>query len=131
MTIAETSIETYYSIRKIASEQSRKVRAFVEANPDVTNELIAEGLRMRIQAVTPRVKELKENGIIWITGTTKTSTGRSAKTVRVATCPRCMSTKVMAERRDTVSFRYHCWSCGCDFVARVGERSADEVEVMM
>lgn len=131
MPVAETSLEAYYDIKRIAREQCRKVRAFIEANPDVTNEQISEGLRMKIQAVTPRVKELKENGVVWITGTAKTSTGRSAKTVRAATCPRCMSTGVMAERRDAVSFRYHCWNCGCDFVARVGEHSADEVEVTM
>lgn len=130
MTVSETSIESYYRIQKVSARQCNQVRRFIEANPDVTNELISEGLRMRIQAVTPRVKELKENGIVWITGKVRTSTGRYANTLRVATCPHCMSTNVIASRRDAVSFCYHCWDCGSDFVARVGERSAEQVTVM-
>lgn len=129
MTISETSIEAYYSVRELSKESCIRVRRFIEANPDCTNEDISQGLRMRIQTVTPRVKELKENGIVWTTGRTKTSTGRMARTYRAATCPYCLSGHVRSKRRDAVMFDYHCWDCGKDFSARLGERSADEVEV--
>ena len=47
----------------------------------------------------------------------------------VATCPFCMSEHVLANRRDSVVFDYRCWDCGRNFCARLGERSADVVEV--
>lgn len=131
MTVSDTSIEAYYSERRIASEQSIRVRGFIAANPDSTNEDIALGLRMRIQTVTPRVKELKECGVVWITGRTKTSAGRTAKTLRVATCPYCLSDHIRSVRRDPEYFDYHCWDCGRDFSARLGKRSDDDVEVFM
>ena len=60
----ETSIEAYYDIRTLSTPLALKVRSFIAANPDCTNEDISQGLRLRIQTVTPRVKELKESGII-------------------------------------------------------------------
>ena len=129
MTLSETSIEAYYDIRTLSTPLALKVRSFIAANPDCTNEDISQGLRLRIQTVTPRVKELKENGIVWITGRARTSTGRTANTLRVATCPFCMSEHVLANRRDSVVFDYRCWDCGRNFCARLGERSADVVEV--
>lgn len=127
--IAETSIEAYYSMNKLSTKTCIRVRDFIVANPDCTNEDISKGLRLRIQTVTPRVKELKENGVVWITGRAKTSSNRTANTYRVATCPYCMSDHVLAERRDRVVFDYRCWDCGRKFCARLGERSADVAEV--
>ena len=129
MTIAETSIEAYYSVSKLSARRSLAVRAYIEANPGVTNEDISQGLRLRIQSVTPRVKELLENGVIWITGRSKTSTGYTARTYSAASCPHCLSTQVQARRRDALYFDYYCWNCGRRFSARLGERSSEQVEV--
>ena len=129
MTVADTSIEAYYNVRNLSKPTTMKVRAFIAVNPDCTNEDIALGLRLRIQTVTPRTKELKENGVVWITGKARTSTGQSANTLRVATCPYCMSDHVLAKRRNPCFFDYQCWDCGRSFSARLGERSADVVEV--
>ena len=76
------------------------------------------------------LKELKENGVVWVTGRKKTSTGAGAKTYRVACCPRCLSARLEATRIDSQRFRYYCWICGHTFIARLGERSEDIVEVL-
>lgn len=130
MTVAETSVQAYYGAERLSRQRCIQVREFIEANPDVCNEDISRGLRMPIQTVTPRVKELKENGVVWVTGRKKTSTGAGAKTYRVACCPRCLSARLEATRIDSQRFRYYCWICGHTFIARLGERSEDIVEVL-
>ena len=129
MTLSDTSIQAYYGVECLAKHRCIQVREFIEANPDVCNEDIARGLRLRIQSVTPRTKELKENGIVWVIGRVRTSSGRTAKSYRVASCPECMSTHLQAERLDPERFSYYCWNCGHRFVARLGERSEGIVEV--
>ena len=131
MTVSETSVEAYYAAKTLSHPLTMKVRSFIAANPDCTNEDISLGLRLRIQTVTPRSKELKENGIVWITGKARTSTGRTANTLHVATCPYCMSDHILARRRDALFFDYQCWDCGRKFSARLGKRSADVVEVFV
>ena len=131
MTVTETSMEAYYSIKTCSKPRTVAVRNFIEANPDSTNEDVARGLRMRIQGVTPRTRELKMNGLLWITGMKSTGTKRRAYTMKVPTCPFCLSTRLEAGRLDPSHFSYYCWTCGKRFVAYVGEDASEEVEVVL
>lgn len=131
MTVSETSMEAYYSIRTCSMPRAVAVRNYIEANPDSTNEDVARGLRMKIQGVTPRTRELKVNGLLWITGTRLTDCGRRAYTMKVPTCPFCLNTRLEAERLDRCRFTYYCWTCGRRFTAYVGENATEEVEVVV
>ena len=131
MTVSETSLEAYYSIKKCAKPRTIAVRNYIEANPASTNEDVARGLRMRIQGVTPRTRELKMNGLLWITGFKWTDGGRRAYTMKVPTCPFCLSTRIEATRLDLSRFSYYCWTCGRRFTAYVGENANEPVEVVL
>ena len=130
MSVSETSMQAYYSIQKCSAERCLQVRQYIEANPNVTNEDIAQALGMRIQGVTPRTRELKVNGLIWITGRARTSTGRTAFTMRAATCPHCLSTKLEATPETTNTVSYYCYTCGKRFMARTGGEKSEIVEVI-
>ena len=131
MTVTETSREAYYSIQTCSKPRTIAVRNYIEANPDSTNEDVARGLRMRIQGVTPRTRELKANGLLWITGLKDTGSRRRAYTMKVPTCPFCLSTRLEAERIDLSRFSYYCWTCGKRFIAYVGADASEEVEVVV
>lgn len=130
MTVSATSMEAYYSVQKCSAPRCLRVRQFIEANPNVTNEDIAMALNMRIQGVTPRTRELKMNGLVWITGRAATSTGRNAYTMKAATCPNCLSTKLEATPETEGTFSYYCYTCGKRFEARTGGNSTEVVEVI-
>lgn len=123
MPMTATSIEAYYSIQKCSARKCLEVRQYVEANPGSTNEDIATALNMKIQSVTPRTRELKVNGLLWITGKEKTASGRNGYAMSPATCPNCMSTKLEVSRESEGMFGYYCFTCGHRFRARLSENS--------
>lgn len=120
----------YYSIEKCSGDRCMKIRRFIAANPDVTNEDISKAMNIRIQTVTPRTRELKVNGLVWVTGKALTSSGHVACTMSAATCPHCMSTKLEANQEDREFVSYYCYTCGERFRARTGGLKTTAVEVI-
>jgi len=121
--------QDYYRSSRMLADKCIKVRNFIRYNPKCTNENIATGLGMKIQTVTPRTKELKENGIIWIVGKGKTSSNRSAWLYSIASCPKCKSNSLSVTKMDAVRFAYHCNNCNHNFIATVGSDRTQEVLV--
>ncbi|MBQ7622096.1 MAG: winged helix-turn-helix domain-containing protein [Candidatus Methanomethylophilaceae archaeon] len=117
----------YYRESRIYSKRCTEVRNYVKFNPNVSNEQIANGLGLKIQTVTPRIKELRENGVVWVTGRTKTSSKRPAWTYKLAACPSCRSNSLGIKKMDQIRFSYHCNNCHRDFIALVGDKKTQEV----
>ncbi len=130
MTLTETSFQAYYGAGRLSTKRTRQVLSFVRMNPDCTNEDISAGMHLPIQTVTPRTREAKANGLLWVTGVKRTRSGRSAVTHRVASCPDCMSEDLVREDLGghTV-FTYGCRNCGCTFRAHVGATQSTEALV--
>jgi predicted ArsR family transcriptional regulator len=78
MLATDTSTAAYDSIRDQLSEKQRKVRRALEKFGPMDNEAIARALEWPINTVTPRIKELRELGIVIEAGYTTTKSGRKA-----------------------------------------------------
>lgn len=117
----------YYKEKKLLAPRCIQVKDFIKYNPNVSNEDIARGLNVKIQSVTPRTKELKENGIVWITNRGRTSSNRTAWLMTLAHCPRCKSHSLSIRKPDSVRFQYHCNNCNYEFTALVGKNRSQEV----
>ena len=81
--IAQTSLEAYHSIYDVDRRRDA-VLGYIRAHPDQCAEQIAVGLRARsLNSVAPRITELlHECEAIYVSGTTKTSSGKTARTYR-------------------------------------------------
>lgn len=130
MTMPTKRTRNYYGEGTLSTQSSLKVRKFIEYNPGVTNEEIARGTGMRIQTVTPRTKELKENGIVWITGRAKTTSSSSAALHTLANCPMCRDHSLTITRTSGKVFQYHCNNCGHDFSAVTDSKKKREVMII-
>lgn len=130
MPVTEESLEAYYRASALATRRNMQVRAWLSENPGSTNEEIAEGTGLPLQTVTPRTRELKYNGAVWITGRKRTALGQSAAMHEVASCPVCGSPELAATRRDPCTFAYSCVPCGSRFVARVGRGQSEPVVIL-
>lgn len=62
--IQETSLEAYRVLRPELGEQQEKVYNVIQAHPGMSNHDIARYLGWEINRVTPRVKELRDKGIM-------------------------------------------------------------------
>lgn len=81
--IAQTSLEAYHSITDL-NERQAVVLSYIRHNPDQCAEQICFGLGVRSpNSVAPRITELlNTHKMIYESGRTKTSSGRSARTYR-------------------------------------------------
>lgn len=120
--------EGFYGQSRLLADKCLQVKRFIEANPGCTNEEIAMGTGLRIQTVTPRTKELKENGVVWITGRAQTSSHSSAAEHSLASCPSCMGHSLSIQRSGN-GFRYHCNNCGRDFAVTTDPEKKKEVKI--
>lgn len=81
---SQTSLDAYHSISDVKLNQMQAaVYQYIQFNPGCTNEQISYGLKMRLQSVTPRTTELIKMGKVFVSGRSKQSSGRYAKTYEV------------------------------------------------
>lgn len=116
--VAEESIEAIPS-ESLQARRRALVLKHLKEHPGETNEEISEALGLPIQSVTPRTRELKERGRIWITGKRETSSGRMAAEMSPASCPLCGAPPESIAYWGEGGFVYRC-TCGCEYVALVG-----------
>lgn len=71
MTVSQTSLLAYHDPMKKKERMTNKERIFVfiAMNPDTTQPKIQREFRMKPNCVSPRVKELKDEGRVIVTGT--------------------------------------------------------------
>jgi len=82
--VAETSRLAYYSIRCELDSRKTEVFGVIDDSPGFCNREIAFVLGLPINSVTPRVKELRDLGLVVCSGVKVDSmTGRSVKTWKV------------------------------------------------
>jgi len=62
MTVQQTSLFAYEYVRQSLGQRQRTVLEVIRNFPGCDNLFIAEKLRLPINSVTPRVKELREKG---------------------------------------------------------------------
>lgn len=75
------SLEAYQQVDTAARRKS--VLDYIRANPDQCAEQIVAGMHARSpNVVAPRITELKRDNMIYVSGYTKTSFGRTASTYR-------------------------------------------------
>ncbi len=81
--IADTSLDAFNSIEDLAGRQAL-VLEYIRKHPDQTAEQICSGLHAKSpNTVAPRITELlHEQQAIYISGRSKTSLGRTARTYR-------------------------------------------------
>lgn len=67
MSVQDTSLEAYYMYEKIGKMQSKVLDVIINYGP-VTNKEIANIMNKPINTITPRVKELREKGLVYRRG---------------------------------------------------------------
>src|SRR5438128_919505 len=87
MLATDTSTAAFDSIRDQLSEKQRKVRLILQKFGPMDNEAIARALEWPINTVTPRIKELRELGVVIEAGYTRTKSGRRAHLWKLKTEP--------------------------------------------
>jgi predicted transcriptional regulator len=63
MTLQQTSLEAFREVRRRLTQKQREVLAVFGRNP-LTNKQVSEILRWPINCVTPRVLELRNEGLL-------------------------------------------------------------------
>lgn len=76
--IQSTSKEAYQEIKRDLGRRQQEVLNFIRNHPSVSNLGIAEGLNLPINSVTPRVKELREAGLVEEDSIKPSPSGRNA-----------------------------------------------------
>ena len=66
--ITSTSLDSYYKILPDLGEKQKIVFETIKMHPNMSNHDIARFLGWEINTVTPRVKELREIGLIFCSG---------------------------------------------------------------
>ena len=69
MAIQETSLEAFESIRSDIGKMQELMLTTIYANPGMSNHDISRYLCLEINKVTPRVKEIRDMGLVYCSGT--------------------------------------------------------------
>ena len=85
MTVQSTSLLAFQSVQRGLSSRQEAVYKAFERYGNMTNKQVAHELGWEINSITPRVKELREQGLLWETGIRRDPVnGRPAKVWGVA-----------------------------------------------
>ncbi len=78
MPIQITSLEAYQSVADDLGRRQREVLTILRTIGPATNRQISAATRREINTITPRIKELREKGLVVASGSKIDDTGRRA-----------------------------------------------------
>lgn len=85
--IQSTSLEAYHILEPILGERQHLVFDTIKQNPGISNHELSQFLGLEINSITPRVKELRDKGLVVCCGTKKdSSTGMNVMTWKIVSC---------------------------------------------
>jgi DNA-binding MarR family transcriptional regulator len=85
--IQRTSLEAYHVIEPELNERQHLILDTIKQNPGISNHELSQFLGLEINSITPRVKELRDKGLVVCCGTKKdTCTGMNVMTWKIVVC---------------------------------------------
>lgn len=85
MTVAETSLETFYQNKPKFTEDQRQVRQIIKENGPITGSAVARMMQKPYHSISGRITELKDMNVIEVVGKTTNKFGNPARLYQVKT----------------------------------------------
>jgi len=83
MTVAETSLETFYNNQQKFTQDQREVRQIIKEHGPMTGSSVARRMKKPYHSISGRITELKNMDVIEVVGRTTNKFGNPARLYQV------------------------------------------------